>query len=151
MSDINVHFSSNSDEWYTPDNFFNKYNDIYNFNLDTACTKENAKCVNYYTEQDDGLSKDWIGSVWCNPPYSKIANWIKKAYEEHIKHGSTIVMLIPARPDTKAWRDYIVNKATIHFVTGRLKFGGSKNSAPFPSAVIIYSKQSPEIKWVESK
>lgn len=150
-SNLEVHFSSKSDEWSTPDSLFNKYNSIFNFNLDSAATPENTKCSNYYTKENNGLSKDWEGYVWCNPPYSKISDWIKKGYEEHLKHKSTIVMLIPARPDTKAWINYIVDKASIHFIIGRLKFSNSSNSAPFPSAVIIYSNQPKEIKWVTSK
>lgn len=148
---LEVHFSSNSNMWCTPKHIFERYNSVYNFTLDAAASEENALCSKYYTEHDNSLSKDWKGSVWCNPPYSEISKWIKKGYEEHIKHNSTVVMLIPARPDTKAWYEYIVNKASIHFITGRLKFSNSKNSAPFPSAIILYTNEPKEILWVSSK
>jgi site-specific DNA-methyltransferase (adenine-specific) len=69
-----VMFSSNSDEWATPANFFAKLNEEFHFTLDVCATAENHKCERYFTEQDDGLTQDWKGeTVFCNPPYSKIA------------------------------------------------------------------------------
>ena len=77
-------------------------------------------------------------TVWCNPPYGReIGKWVEKAYNESLA-GVTVVMLLPARTDTKWFHDYIYGKAEIRFVRGRLKFGDSKNSAPFPSMVIIF-------------
>jgi len=134
--------SSNSNEWATPQDFFDKLNMKYNFTLDPCATKENAKCKKYYTMEDDGLKQSWEGEVvFCNPPYGRqIKEWVKKAYEtKQADKNTTIVMLIPARTDTRYWHDYIFGKATdIQFIKGRLKFGDSKNSAPFPSALIIY-------------
>ena len=76
--------------------------------------------------------------VWCNPPYGReIGKWVEKAYNESLK-GAMVVMLLPARTDTKWFHDYIYGKAEIRFVRGRLKFGDSKNSAPFPSMVVIF-------------
>lgn len=95
------------------------------------------------TVEDDGLIQDWSNDVvFMNPPYGRgIKHWIKKAYEEHMK-GATVVCLIPARTDTTYWHDYIFGKASdIRFLRGRLKFGDSKNSAPFPSAVIVYESE----------
>ena len=78
-------------------------------------------------------------TVWCNPPYCrKTGLWVKKAYEEHQRTGCTVVMLLPSRTDVRWFHDYILGKAEIRFIKGRLKFGGSKNSAPFPSIVVIY-------------
>lgn len=78
--------------------------------------------------------------VFCNPPYGKeIGKWVKKAYEESKKNDTTVVMLIPARTDTAYFHDYIYHKAKeIRFVKGRLKFGQSKNAAPFPSMVVVF-------------
>jgi len=91
----------------------------------------------YFTEQDDGLSQEWYGSVWMNPPYGKtIGLWMKKAYESSCA-GVKVVCLVPARTDTAWWHDYAM-KGSIEFIRGRLKFGGSKNSAPFPSALVIF-------------
>ena len=133
---MSVHFSSKTDQWATPQDFFNELDREFDFTLDPCADKDNAKCTKYYTADDDGLSKDWGGErVFCNPPYGReIGKWIKKAHDSK----ALVVMLIPARTDTKAWHEYIFGKAEIRFVRGRLKFGGSKNSAPFPSAVVIF-------------
>ncbi len=76
--------------------------------------------------------------VFCNPPYSEISQWVQKSYEESLKPNTIVVMLIPARTDTKYFHDYIYHRSEIRFVRGRLKFGGSKNSAPFPSMIVIF-------------
>ena len=136
-------FSSKSNEWTTPQDLFDRLNAIYNFNLDPASTDDNAKCEKHFTEADDGLQQNWGGySVFCNPPYGKeIPKWVKKAYEESRKPGTKVVMLIPARTDTAWFHDYCV-KGKIEFLRGRLKFGGSKNSAPFPSMIVEFSSDS---------
>ena len=137
---MEVHYSSKSNEWATPQNLFDKLNDEFNFTLDPCATDENAKCSKYFTIEDDGLSKDWSNDVvFMNPPYGReIKKWIKKAYEESL-NGATVVCLIPARTDTTYWHDFIFGKTNdIRFLRGRLKFGNSKNSAPFPSAIVVY-------------
>ncbi|MDR5622667.1 phage N-6-adenine-methyltransferase [Staphylococcus haemolyticus] len=137
---MEVHYSSKSNEWATPQNLFDELNDEFNFTLDPCATDENAKCSKYFTVEDDGLSKNWSNEVvFMNPPYGReIKKWIKKAYEESL-NGATVVCLIPARTDTMYWHDFIFDKADdIRFLRGRLKFGGSKNSAPFPSAIVVY-------------
>lgn len=144
-NNIGVHFTSNSDEWTTPDEFFQRLDKWYNFTLDPCCRKETAKCAKFYTKEDDGLSKDWSNEVvFVNPPYSKgcQAKWIKKSYEESLK-GATVVMLVPARPDTKAWFEYCSKATEIIFIVGRMKFvNGEKNNAPapFPSCLVIFKK-----------
>jgi len=137
---MEVHYSSKSNEWATPQNLFDELNDEFNFTLDPCATDENAKCSKYFTIEDDGLSKDWSNEVvFMNPPYGReIKKWIKKAYEESLS-GATVVCLIPARTDTAYWHDFIFDKADdIRFLRGRLKFGNSKNSAPFPSSIVVY-------------
>jgi phage N-6-adenine-methyltransferase len=132
-----VHFSSKSSEWETPIDLFDRLDRRYRFNLDPCCTPETAKCKNYYTEQDDGLSQDWTGSVFMNPPYGReIIKWMEKAYRESLK-GCTVVCLVPSRTDTRWWHEYAM-KGNVQFIRGRLKFGGHKNSAPFPSAIIVF-------------
>lgn len=76
--------------------------------------------------------------MFCNPPYSKIAEWVRKCYEESLKAGTLVVMLIPARTDTKYFHDYILHRSEIRFIKGRIKFGSEKNSAPFPSMIVIF-------------
>ena len=134
-------FSSETDLWATPQNFFDELDKEFHFTLDPCATPENAKCKKYYTVKEDGLKQDWQGeTVFCNPPYGKaIKNWVKKCYEESRKPNTKVVMLIPVRTDTKYFHEYIYKKAKeIRFVKGRLKFGCSKNSAPFPSMVVIF-------------
>ena len=134
---MNVHFSSKTDLWYTPQEFFNKYNQMYLFETDVCATPENTKCVNYFTPEQDGLKQQWKGKCWMNPPYGRtIKQWVKKAYESSLS-GATVVCLLPARTDTSWWHDYCM-KGDIEFIRGRLKFGGCKNPAPFPSAVVTF-------------
>ena len=135
-----VLFSSKEEKWATPQDFFDKLNDEFHFTLDAAASPDNAKCANYFTEEQDGLVQSWGGhTVWCNPPYCrKTGLWVKKAYEEHQRTGCTVVMLLPSRTDVRWFHGYILGKAEIRFIKGRLKFGGNKNSAPFPSIVVIY-------------
>ena len=133
--------SSNTPEWATPQSFFDALNQEFHFDLDPCSTHENAKCERHFTKEDDGLSKSWGGEiVFCNPPYGReLPKWVKKCYEESQK-GAVVVMLIPARTDTRWFHDYIYGKAEIRFIKGRLKFGNAKQSAPFPSMVVIYGK-----------
>ena len=135
-------FSSKTDLWSTPWNFFEKLNDEFHFTLDPCSTHENAKCYKHFTIEEDGLLQDWDNEVvFCNPPYGRqIKDWVKKAYEESQKDNTTVVMLIPARTDTIYFHEYIYHKAEIRFIKGRLKFGDAKNAAPFPSMVVIFGR-----------
>ena len=133
-----VMFSSATDLWATPQGFFEELDREFHFTLDACALPENAKCEKYYTPEQNGLAQPWGGVVWCNPPYGrKIGKWVRKAYIEN-KLGATVVMLLPARTDTKWFHNYIYGKAEIRFIQGRLKFGDSKNSAPFPSMVVVF-------------
>lgn len=138
-----VLFSSEKDDWETPQDFFNELDREFHFDLDPCASHHNHKCKKYFTKEDNGLMQDWSGHcVFCNPPYGSksTSDWIRKCAKESQKSDTTVVMLIPARTDTKAFHEYIYGKAEIRFVKGRLKFGGSKNSAPFPSMVVIFRK-----------
>ena len=141
-----VLFSSKTACWETPKDFFDKLDWRFGpFDLDPCATPHNTKCTNFYTEAEDGLSKSWKGhTVFINPPYGRdIGKWIKKAYEEANEDLDTkVVMLIPARTDTKYWHDYVMKAELVFFVKGRLKFGTSENSAPFPSAVVVFRKHA---------
>lgn len=140
----NVHFSKASDEWSTPQDFFDKLNAEFNFNVDGAATKENAKCVTYFDDAGKGIVKRG-DRVFCNPPYSELGMFLTFA-QGWAQCGATTVMLIPSRTDTRAWHKFIWDEekhqprdgVQIRFVKGRLKFGESKNSAPFPSAIVIF-------------
>jgi len=136
-----VMFSSATDLWSTPKYFFDELDNEFNFTLDVCANSDNAKCSKYFDKEMNGLEKDWTGNVWCNPPYGReIVNWVKKASEEIEKdYCNKIVMLVPSRTDTNWWHQYVINEK-VRFIKGRLKFGGHSNSAPFPSAVIIYER-----------
>lgn len=134
-----VIYSSKSDEWETPQYLFDTLNEEFQFDLDPCATDKNHKCEKYYTMDQNGLEKSWGGyKVFCNPPYSSIAKWVEKAYREAQKENTIVVMLIPSRTDTKYFHDFIYHRSEIRFVRGRLKFGDSPNSAPFPSMIVIF-------------
>lgn len=135
-----VHFSSATDLWETPQEFFDKVNAEFGFELDVCATPENAKCPRYFTKEIDGLAQEWKGVCWMNPPYGReIGRWMRKAYES-ARGGATVVCLVPARTDTAWWHDY-ATKGEVRFIRGRLKFGNSRHSAPFPSALVIFRPQ----------
>ena len=136
-------FSSQTGEWETPQDLFDELDKEFHFRIDVCATSENSKCLLHYDKTINGLNMKWdaftTGSYWMNPPYGRqIGDWLKKAAMSHDEYGSTIVCLLPARTDTKWFHNYVYGKAEIRFIKGRLKFGRSTNSAPFPSMVVIY-------------
>lgn len=144
-----VHYSSKTDEWATPQATFDALSAEFGpFDLDPCATAENAKAPTYYTRDDDGLTKPWFGRVFVNPPYGRgIGKWVERASwvampdEYGDAPADLVVCLLPARTDTKWWHDYVIPCASeIRFLRGRLKFGGAKNSAPFPSAVVVFRR-----------
>lgn len=128
-------------EWATPQDFFDKLNEEFKFTLDPCATKENAKCSTFFTKEQDGLAQEWGGyTVFCNPPYGRqIKDWVKKSSDESKNSAATVVLLVPARTDTKWFHEYVYGKAEVRFIKGRLKFGGCKDSAPFPNMVVIFT------------
>jgi phage N-6-adenine-methyltransferase len=131
-------FSHGNDEWSTPQYFFDRINERYQLELDVCATRENAKCELFYDPDQDGLAVHWAPyRCWMNPPYSQIRLWMAKACEE-AQRGALVVCLVPSRTDTAWWHDFVIPHGEVEFVRGRLKFGGSKNSAPFPSAVVVF-------------
>ena len=136
-----VLFSSASCEWATPQGFFDGLNKEFNFTLAPCADDSNHKCDKYFTKEQDGLSQDWSGeNVFCNPPYGRdVGKWVRKCFEEVYQGKCRVaVMLLHARTDTKWFHDYIYHRAEVRFVRGRLKFGDGKQSAPFPSMVVIF-------------
>lgn len=141
-------FTSDKDFWETPPDLFYALNNEFNFTIDVASSKENAKCERYYTIDDDGLSKSWEGErVFCNPPYGRqIKDWVRKAYNER-NNAELIVLLVPARTDTSWFHDYILYDCyDLRFIRGRIKFelGGKPagSTAPFPSMIVVYKTES---------
>ena len=133
-------------EWGTPQAFYDELDKEFHFDLDPCATDENHKCRRYFTRAEDGLSKNWGGCrVFCNPPYGKdISKWVRKCWEEGQKPNTLVVLLIFANTDTKYFHNYILHRAEIRFIRGRLKFNEGKNPAPRPSMLAIY--RGPEVK-----
>ena len=143
-----VLLSTGKDDWETPSALFAELHEEFRFTLDAAASDVNHKLPRYYTEKTDGLSQSWANEVvFCNPPYSRKTKnnpgqeaWIRKAYAESLG-GATVVLLIPARTDTKAFHDTILPNAEIRFIRGRLRFeeqGLPRDGAPFPSMIVIF-------------
>lgn len=150
MNKMDVHFSSATDLWYTPPEIFEELDKEFGFVLDPCANSTNHKCESWYgpdhpdLSRRDGLSCDWAtevmliggGGVFINPPYGrKIKNWVRKSYECSLS-GINCVLLLPSRTDTSWFHDYCINEE-VRFLRGRIKFGGSTNSAPFPSCIVV--------------
>lgn len=136
-------FTSESDEWETPNELVAWLAQSFAFTLDPCCTPGTAKAARFFTREDDGLAQSWAGErVWMNPPYSKVGDWMRKAYESAQTDRATVVCLVAARTDTRWWQDWVQGKANeIQFLAGRVSFkrpGKDANTAPFPSALVIY-------------
>lgn len=138
---MNVHFMSKTVIWETPQKVFDDLNKEFGLEIDVCALPENAKLPNYFSPEMDGLTQDWRDKkCWMNPPYGReIGNWISKAATGG---AEVVVSLLPARTDTKWFHEYIYGKAEIRFIKGRLKFGDSKNSAPFPSMIVIFKNET---------
>ena len=144
--------TSDKQDWETPKELFDDLNNEFDFELDAFASDKNAKCKHYFTEKDDSFQQDWTRykSIFINPPYtSKVQDEVLKKINDTISHPDwkgVIVLLIPARTDTKRWHDYIFNKADdIRFIRGRLRFevdGIPRGSSTFPSAVIVYDSRN---------
>ena len=131
-------FSSRRQDWATPTDLYRDLDEEFHFTLDACAQPETAKCERYFTPDDDGLAQDWGRErVWCNPPYNELYAWLAKG-DESSQRGALVVFLIPARTDTRAWHEHVMHASEIRFIQGRLRFGNSKNSAPFPSALVIF-------------
>ena len=151
---MEIHFSHKSDEWETPQELFDSIEEEFGaFDFDVSATKENTKCNFFFSKEDDALVKKWGRKNWCNPPYSRVKEFVLKAKNEQ-ERGNLTVLLVPARTDTRFFHDYIYNKSNVEtrFIKGRIKFvspdgkllrgskmNGSNNAAPFPSMLVIFN------------
>ena len=136
---MSVHFSSAKQDWATPDELYERLDRIYKFDLDVAASRDNTRCPAYFDASTDGLAQPWRGRVWCNPPYGRsIGAWVTKAAVEARISATLIVMLVPARTDTRWWHE-ATRTARGEFLRGRLRFKGAPASAPFPSALLYWN------------
>ena len=132
-------FSSARDDWETPQFLFDGLNAEFGFELDVCASSSNAKCNTYFDKTANGLAQPWSGVCWMNPPYGRtIEKWVHKAFYESQLRGALVVCLLPARTDTRWWHKYVSRASEVRYLKGRLKFAGAENSAPFPSAVVIF-------------
>ena len=139
------------DNWRTPGELFFWLNAEFHFDIDAAASKENALVEDsYITAEEDALKTPWLGTCFCNPPYSLIGSFVQRAYEQSQEHHTTNVVLIPAYTDPKYWSDYVMRAHEIRFLKGRLSFidedGMKKTSARFPSVVVVF-KHIPGIHY----
>ena len=135
-----------TDIWSTPQDFFEKLHAVFNFDLDVCALSENAKCERFFSPADDGLKQEWTGTCWMNPPYGReIIDWVAKAAYT-AKQGHTVVALVPVRTDARWFQDYCLGRE-IYFIKGRLKFGGSKSSAPFGCCVVVFRPSLNDVEW----
>lgn len=143
---MDVHYSSSTDDWSTPQDLFDTLNAEFGFTLDVCATAGNAKCAEFFTAADDGLAQEWRGVCWMNPPYGDgIGKWVAKAWESSLL-GIAVVCLVPGRIDTSWFWEYCL-KGEVRILRGRLKFGGGDNSAPFPSIVVVFPAEPRIFGW----
>lgn len=141
---LRVEHRSGKDDWETPSSIFDPLNREFTFDLDVCATRDNTKCGKWLSPEQDGLKVAWHisanrGTCWCNPPYSKWQAWVEKAATE-AKKGATVVMLLPARTDTRAFHSHIWQQPLVElrFIKGRVKFVGAEHGAPFPSMIVVF-------------
>lgn len=130
---IDLMFSKNHDNWSTPRDLYKELDDEFHFTMDPCPLRSLT----------DGLDIPWRGNIFINPPYSNVGAFLEKGiYEMSSGEADSLVYLLASRTDTKWFHKYIYNKSNveIRFIKGRLKFGESKNSAPFPSMIVIFKK-----------
>jgi phage N-6-adenine-methyltransferase len=142
MAFLKTRFESRRQEWETPRDLFERLNQEFGFTLDLAADATNAKCCTYYTAEANALMLPWYGVCWGNPPYGsrrhRLSDWVRKAYRETQKPNCTVVMLIPARTNTRWWHDYCMKADEVRFLNGRPRFGDAKHGLPQPLAIIVF-------------
>jgi hypothetical protein len=121
-------FTSTRGDWKTPKALYQAIDAEFRFDFDPCPAQPKF----------NGLENDWGNINFVNPPYGKeIVKWIQKGYEENLK-GKTVVFLLPSRTDTRWWHNFVMKAGEIRFIKGRLRFDDQKNSAPFPSVIVIF-------------
>lgn len=146
-----VHKSSKKGNWKTPKDLVKDLATVFKWNLD-VCASEPNVCANFYSPEDDGLTRPWHGLCWMNSPYGRkrlIDAWMRKARIQGMKPGTTVVCLPPARTSTRWWQDNVLAASLVVFIKGRLRFedlDGASGPAPFPSAFVVFGKLS-QAQW----
>lgn len=152
-SPFNSRTTKTVDDWETPPDFFKLIDDIFHFTLDPCATAQNKKCQKFYTEQEDGLNKDWQGErVFCNPPYNAIELWTEKCYNEGEKEHTLVALLTKPATETKRWIKFIMKAKTVWFISPRINFlkngvKPTKNGSNFPSILVIFEKHEERTEY----
>lgn len=145
------------DDRATRPELFDPLDERFNFTLDVAAAPHNAKCKQFYTREQDGLKQEWIGNVWCNPPYSDIGAWVRKAWSEWNERFwlYSIVMLLPANRTEQGWWQDLVEPELrarrddfrVEFLRGRPRFdrpnatvGPKGDRPPFGCCLLIWDE-----------
>jgi phage N-6-adenine-methyltransferase len=146
MSDFcSNRFKTVNQSWETPQWLFDKLDEEFHFNIDLAADSHNTKVGLFIGKDEDALTKKWNCVGWLNPPYgdsskNSLKVWVKKAYDESRENGGIIVMLIPARTNTKWWHDYCMTAGEVRFIEGRPKFKGCTHGLPQPLAIVVFDR-----------
>ncbi len=140
-------FRTENQSWETPQELFDLLNNEFNFDIDLAASKENTKCKKFISKEENALTKSWEGICWLNPPYggsskNSLKNWVKKSYEEALKSGCMVIMLIPARTNTEWWHKYCMKANEVRLIKGRPKFKGCTHGLPQPLAIIVFGNET---------
>lgn len=150
--DTELHFSTGDDEHDTPLSFFAPIaKAVGGFDVDPAASPTSELADVNYTKEDDGLTQDWTGNVWLNPPYSDVSEWLDRVDTEmntsrlDDSGPDLLVALVFARTSTRWFHNYATTADLLCFVKGRLKFGGAENSAPAPSLVGVWGDYPDEL------
>jgi site-specific DNA-methyltransferase (adenine-specific) len=138
---------SNNQEYETPDEIFNPLHKEFHFEVDGCASEKNHKITTYHTKNDDYFSQDLNKTTWVNPEFVHVKKFVKKAYEDSQKFGSTIVMLILVKSNTNWWRDYIMNAKEVRFVNQKVQFVGTSQGLRFPACVVIFAPHTGNTKF----
>ena len=145
MASFTRKFESTRQDWPTPRSLYDPLNAEFQFEWDLAASSENALAPRYYTKEQDGLKQPWSGVCWLNPPFgqqsAKMVDWIKRAFDEtQIRDDLTVVMLIPARTNTRWFHRYCMKAAEVRFICGRPRFGDATHGLPQPLVLVVFRK-----------
>ncbi len=133
---------SKSIEYSTPLEIVNPLIKEFDITTDVCANKENHKLPNYFTKEDNALTKNWTGNCWMNPPYDRnLRYWVKKAHQETIKQGGTKVCLIPVRSNTKWWAS-VINDVEIRFINGEVRFNNAKRGLWMGLCILIFGEKA---------
>lgn len=131
-----------SQEWGTPASIFDPLHAEFSFTVDAAASAENAKLPTFWSRENDALTRAWYGTIWCNPPFARAEEFVRKAEFEARIGRAIVVMLIPVRSHTAWWHDVVIPRAEIRWILGRFKFVGAPYNAPFPTCIVIFRPRS---------